>query len=76
MFNSSAKSIPDLREPGLEPHGLRAHRLAGLLVLGHDPVQLGVPLLQDLALLAERRRVRLRDLEPLRVVLLLWVLLS
>ena len=42
-------------------------------MLGHDPVQLGVPLLQDLALLAERRRVRLRDLEPLRVVLLLWI---
>ena len=60
-----------LRQPRLQPHGLGAHRLARLLVLGHDPIQLGVALFQDLALLAEGGRVRLGDLEALRVVLLL-----
>ena len=42
-------------------------------MLGHDPVELGVALLQDLTLLAEGGGVGLGDLEALRVVLLLRV---
>ena len=68
-----SKELPYLRQPRLQPHGLCAQGLARLLVLGHDPVELGVALLQDLTLLAEGGGVGLGDLEALRVVLLLRV---